>query len=185
MFDKRGTCFLKLSPPAPKTCVRDCSRAIELNPDNAIAYTFRGRANRLLGNFTEAAMDLSSACKIDFDEQADEWLKEVTTNAKTLAEHHRMKERKAAKKELKERQNRVKKAKEAREKAAKEQQDQPEPDTGGMGGLGGSLVWEKECLEWEECLAAFLAWEGPGGMGEGGGGWSRLWRSYYTTCWSS
>ena len=66
-----------------------------------------------------------------------------------------MKERKAAEKELKERQNRVKKAKEAREKAAKEQQDQPEPDTGGMG----ILVWEKECLEWEECLAAFLAWE--------------------------
>ena len=32
---------------------------------------------RLLGNFTEAAKDLSTACKIDFDEQADEWLKEV------------------------------------------------------------------------------------------------------------
>ena len=32
---------------------------------------------RLLWNFTEAAKDLSTACKIDFDEQADEWLKEV------------------------------------------------------------------------------------------------------------
>ena len=32
---------------------------------------------RLLGNFTEAAKDLSTACKIDFDEKADEWLKEV------------------------------------------------------------------------------------------------------------
>ena len=37
MFAKRGTCFLKLSPPAPRACVRDCSRAIELNPDNAAA----------------------------------------------------------------------------------------------------------------------------------------------------
>ena len=46
MFAKRGTCFLKLSPPAPRACVRDCSRAIELNPDNATAYKFRGRANR-------------------------------------------------------------------------------------------------------------------------------------------
>ena len=46
MFAKRGTCFLKLSPPAPRACVRDCSRAIELNPDNAAAYKFRGRANR-------------------------------------------------------------------------------------------------------------------------------------------
>ncbi len=35
---------------------------------------------RLLGNFVEAAKDLRLACKIDFDEQADEWLKEVTPN---------------------------------------------------------------------------------------------------------
>lgn len=35
---------------------------------------------RLLGNFLEAAKDLRLACKIDFDEQADEWLKEVTPN---------------------------------------------------------------------------------------------------------
>ena len=60
-----------ISPP------QDCSRAIQLNPDNAAAYKWRGRAQRLLGNFAEAAKDLSTACKIDFDEQADEWLKEV------------------------------------------------------------------------------------------------------------
>merc|ERR1719228_2304363 len=30
MFAKRGTCFLKLSPPAPRACVRDCSRAKKL-----------------------------------------------------------------------------------------------------------------------------------------------------------
>ena len=45
------------------------SRAIELNPDNASAYKFRGRSNRLLGNFSLAAKDLRTACKIDFDEQ--------------------------------------------------------------------------------------------------------------------
>jgi len=45
------------------------SRAIELNPDNATAYKFRGRCHRLLGNFAEAAKDLRTACKIDFDEQ--------------------------------------------------------------------------------------------------------------------
>ena len=33
---------------------------------------------RLLGKFTEAAKDLSTACRIDFDETADEWLKEVS-----------------------------------------------------------------------------------------------------------
>ncbi len=36
--------------------------------------------SRLLGNFEEAAQDLRLACKIDFDETADEWLKEVTPN---------------------------------------------------------------------------------------------------------
>ena len=35
---------------------------------------------RLLGKFVEAAKDLRTACKIDFDDTADEWLKEVTPN---------------------------------------------------------------------------------------------------------
>merc|ERR1719482_711572 len=113
-------CYLKISPQATAACVKDCSRAIQLNPDNAAAYKWRGRAQRLLGNFAEAAKDLSTACKIDFDEQADEWLKEVQPNAKKLAEHHRKKERKAAEKELKDRQDRVKKAKEARKKGSRE-----------------------------------------------------------------
>ncbi len=44
---------------------------------NPLCPLFR---SRLLGNFVEAAKDLRLACKIDFDEQADEWLKEVTPN---------------------------------------------------------------------------------------------------------
>ena len=44
-------------------------RAIELNPDNAGAHKFRGRSLRLLGKFKDAAKDLRTACKIDFDEQ--------------------------------------------------------------------------------------------------------------------
>jgi len=134
MFAKRGTCFIKTKKP--NACVRDCTRAIELNPDNAAAYKFRGRAFRLLGKFTEASKDLATACKIDFDEQADEWLKEVQPNAKKLAEHQRKKERKHAEKEIKERQERIKKAKEAREQAAQEQPTE-DADMGGMGGMGG------------------------------------------------
>jgi len=138
MFAKRGTAYMKTK--RPNACVRDCTRAIELNPDNAAAYKFRGRAFRLLGKFTEAAKDLATACKIDFDEQADEWLKEVQPNAKKLAEHKRKKERKTAEKEIKERQERVKKAREAREQAAKEKpedEDMGGADMGGMGGMGG------------------------------------------------
>lgn len=44
MFAKRGTCFLKMK--RPNACIRDCDRAIELNPDNAAAHKFRGRAHR-------------------------------------------------------------------------------------------------------------------------------------------
>merc|ERR1719334_597179 len=111
MFAKRGACYLKTQKP--NACVRDCSRAIELNPDNAPAYKFRGRAHRLLGNFAIAAKDLATACKIDFDEQADEWLKEVQPNAKKIAEHQRKKERKESEKALAEKKERIRKAREA------------------------------------------------------------------------
>jgi len=140
MFAKRGACYLKLRKP--RACVRDCTRAIELNPDNAAAYKYRGRSHRLLGNFKQAAKDLRTTCKIDFDEQADEWLREVTPNAKKIEEHERKMERKQAEKELKEKQERIKKAREAREaaaKAAEQENDDDEGMPGGLGGLGGIL----------------------------------------------
>jgi len=78
LYAKRGQVFLILDKP--NACIRDCNRAIELNPDSAAAYKFRGRAYHLLGMFEEAANDLRLACKLDFDEQADEWLRETTPN---------------------------------------------------------------------------------------------------------
>lgn len=35
---------------------------------------------RLLGNFLEAHRDLATACKLDYDDVANEWLKEVEPN---------------------------------------------------------------------------------------------------------
>ncbi|KAG8235969.1 hypothetical protein J437_LFUL017905 [Ladona fulva] len=78
LYAKRGQCYLRLKKA--NACIRDCTRAIEINPDSAPAYKFRGRAHRLLGNWLEAAKDLRKACMLDFDEQADEWLKDVTPN---------------------------------------------------------------------------------------------------------
>merc|ERR1712020_312570 len=98
----------------PNACIRDCTRAIEINPDNAAAHKYRGRAHRLLGNFLESAKDLRLACKIDFDDQADEWLREVTPNAKKIEEHERKKARKAAEKEIADKKERIRQAKEAR-----------------------------------------------------------------------
>ncbi|KAG7204777.1 hypothetical protein KM043_005186 [Ampulex compressa] len=80
LYAKRGQVFLLQNKP--NACIRDCNRALELNPDSAAAHKFRGRANHLLGNWEEAAADLRLACKFDFDEQADEWLREVTPNSK-------------------------------------------------------------------------------------------------------
>ena len=117
-YAKRGQAFLKLNKP--NACIRDCDRALELNCDSAAAYKFRGRAHRLLGNWESAAKDLRQACKIDFDEDADEWLREVTPNAKKIEQHKIKMERKQAAKELKERQERVRKAQEAHKKAAED-----------------------------------------------------------------
>ncbi|XP_015431949.1 PREDICTED: hsc70-interacting protein-like [Dufourea novaeangliae] len=78
LYAKRGQVYLLMNKP--NACIRDCDRALELNPDSAAAHKFRGRANHLLGKFEEAANDLRLACKFDFDEQADEWLREVTPN---------------------------------------------------------------------------------------------------------
>lgn len=144
---KRGQAYLKLKKP--NACIRDCNRALELNPDSAAAYKFRGRgknqslfilffiiifqylfqiflaiAHRLLGHWEEAAKDLRQACKLDFDEEADEWLREVTPNAKKLEAHKIKQERKKAEKDERERRERVRRAQEANKRAAEEQQRQ-------------------------------------------------------------
>ncbi|XP_077254368.1 hsc70-interacting protein [Temnothorax americanus] len=111
LYAKRSQVFLLLNKP--NACIRDCNRAIELNPDSAAAHKFRGRAHHLLGKFEEAANDLRLACKLDFDEQADEWLRETTPNARKIEEHKRKKERKAQEKLERERQERLRKAREA------------------------------------------------------------------------
>ncbi|KYN05989.1 PREDICTED: putative protein FAM10A4 [Cyphomyrmex costatus] len=111
LYAKRGQVFLLLNKP--NACIRDCNCAIELNPDSAAAYKFRGRGYHLLGKFEEAANDLRLACKLDFDEQADEWLRETTPNARKIEEHKRKKERKTQEKLERERQERLRKAREA------------------------------------------------------------------------
>jgi len=48
---KRANVLLKLNKPV--AAVRDCDKAIALNPDSAQPYKFRGRAHRLLGHWEE------------------------------------------------------------------------------------------------------------------------------------
>lgn len=134
LYAKRGQIFLILNKP--NACIRDCDRALELNPDSAAAHKFRGRANYLLGKFEEAANDLRLACKFVFDEQADEWLREVTPNARKIEEHKRKKERKIQEKLERERQERLRKARESAkiyEENTRTSQTDSSGDTAGMG----------------------------------------------------
>lgn len=132
-YAKRGQAYLKLNKP--NACIRDCIRALELNCDSAAAYKYRGRANRLLGNWELAAKDLRQACNIDFDEEADEWLREVTPNAKKLEAHKIKQERKKAEKVDRERLERIRRAQGATKKADEEhQKKEKEQAFGGEGG---------------------------------------------------
>ena len=67
--------YIKLKKP--NAAIRDCDVAVEINPDSAQGYKWRGRAHQLLGHWEEAAKDLQTACKLDFDEDANMWLKEI------------------------------------------------------------------------------------------------------------
>lgn len=138
---KRGQAYLKLVKPY--ACIRDCERALELNNDSAAAYKFRGRANRLLGNWEQAAKDLRQACKLDYDEEADEWLREVTPNAKKIEAHKLKQERKRVEREEQQRRERVRKAQEANKKAREEAEANPgggdaDDDDDFLGGAGGA-----------------------------------------------
>lgn len=125
----------------PNACIRDCNRALELNPDSAAAYKFRGRAQRLLGNWEESAKDLRQACKLDYDEEADEWLKEVSPNAKKLVQHKIKWDRKKAERELRDKRERVRKAQEANKKAAEANKRDEEDDQGDfMGKMGPDIM---------------------------------------------
>jgi suppressor of tumorigenicity protein 13 len=143
---KRASALLKLNKPL--AAIRDCDKAIALNPDSAQPYKFRGRANRLLGHWEEAHRDLAMACKLDYDDQANEWMKEVEGNAKKVQEHKRKQERKQGEREAKKREARRKKAQEEYEKAKQHthhpgcQHDEDDyegmgDEFGGAGGGGG------------------------------------------------
>ncbi|XP_072699916.1 hsc70-interacting protein isoform X5 [Canis lupus baileyi] len=120
LYAKRASVFIKLQKP--NAAIRDCDRAIEINPDSAQPYKWRGKAHRLLGHWEEAAHDLALACKLDYDEDASAMLKEVQPRAQKIAEHRRKYERKREEREIKERIERVKKAREEHERAQREEE---------------------------------------------------------------
>ncbi|XP_054463136.1 hsc70-interacting protein [Anoplopoma fimbria] len=126
MYAKRASVFIQMQKP--NAAIRDCDRAISINPDSAQPYKWRGKAHRLLGHWEEAAKDLATACKLDYDEDASAMLKEVQPKANRIIEHRRKYERKREEKDVKEKQERVKKA---REEHARAQRDEEARQFGG------------------------------------------------------
>ncbi len=57
--------------------IKDCNEAAKLNPDSAQVYKWRGRAHQLLGHWEEASKDLNLSSKLDYDDDVQEWLKEI------------------------------------------------------------------------------------------------------------
>ncbi|CAO2594535.1 Hsc70-interacting protein [Lemmus lemmus] len=105
LYAKRASVFVKLQKP--NAAIRDCDRAIEINPDSAQPYKWRGKAHRLLGHWEEAAHDLILACKLDY-EDASAMLKGVQPWAQKIAEHRRKCEQKREEREIREKIERVK-----------------------------------------------------------------------------
>uniref|UniRef100_A0A8C6VKE7 ST13 Hsp70 interacting protein n=1 Tax=Naja naja TaxID=35670 RepID=A0A8C6VKE7_NAJNA len=162
LYAKRASVFVKMQKP--NAAIRDCDRAIQINPDSAQTYKWRGKAHRLLGHWEDSAHDLALACKLDYDEEASAMLKEVQPRAQKISEHRRKYERKREEKEIRERMERVKKAREEHEKAQREEEARrqtggpqfggfPGGFPGGMPGMG-SMPGLNEILSDPEVLAA-------------------------------
>uniref|UniRef100_A0A672T2S9 Hsc70-interacting protein-like n=1 Tax=Sinocyclocheilus grahami TaxID=75366 RepID=A0A672T2S9_SINGR len=134
LYAKRASVFVKMQKP--NAAIRDCDRAISINPDSAQPYKWRGKAHRLLGHWEESARDLVMACKLDYDDEASAMLKEVQPKANKIIEHRRKYERKREEREIRARQERVKKAREEHERAQREEEARQQ--TGGaQGGFPG------------------------------------------------
>lgn len=120
MYAKRASVFIQMQKP--NAAIRDCNRAISINPDSAQPYKWRGKAHRLLGHWEEAAKDLATACKLDYDEDASALLKEVQPKANKIIEHRRKYERKKEEKEIRDKKERIKKAREEQAQAQREEE---------------------------------------------------------------
>uniref|UniRef100_A0A8C6VH62 Hsc70-interacting protein n=1 Tax=Naja naja TaxID=35670 RepID=A0A8C6VH62_NAJNA len=59
LYANRARVYLKLQKPT--AAIRDCDKAIQINPDSAQPYKWRGKALQILGYWQKAAKDLALA----------------------------------------------------------------------------------------------------------------------------
>jgi len=125
LFAKRAQLLLRQKKP--RNVIRDCDKALVINPDNALAHRCKGKALRLLGKWEEAASSLGAAQKIDYDDDTHEMMNTIVKpNADKLRAARLRREGKRRERDHKERAERVKSAREERQKAYDEQKKQRE-----------------------------------------------------------
>ena len=69
VYAKRADSYLKMKKP--NAAIRDCDKALALNPDSAKALRVRGSAYRYLGEYEKAKSDLAAGQRIDYDDSID------------------------------------------------------------------------------------------------------------------
>ncbi|CAK9033958.1 58 kDa phosphoprotein (Heat shock-related protein) (HRP) [Durusdinium trenchii] len=82
MYGRRAELLMRLG--RPRAAMRDCCRALELNPDSGKAYKTRARANSKLKRWTSAHADFQEGLKIDYDETTYEESLTVASKMKEI-----------------------------------------------------------------------------------------------------
>eukprot|EP00262_Sarcandra_glabra_P007659 TRINITY_DN2055_c0_g3_i2.p1 TRINITY_DN2055_c0_g3~~TRINITY_DN2055_c0_g3_i2.p1 ORF type:complete len:448 (+),score=106.28 TRINITY_DN2055_c0_g3_i2:881-2224(+) len=91
LYAARASVFVKMNKP--NAAIRDADAALQINADSAKGYKARGMARAMLGKWEDAAKDLHSSAKLDYDEELGSILKKVEPNAYKIEEHRRKYER--------------------------------------------------------------------------------------------
>ncbi|XP_014802444.1 PREDICTED: golgin subfamily A member 6-like protein 1 [Calidris pugnax] len=92
LYVNRASVFVQLQKP--NAAIRDCDKAIKIDPNSAQPYKWRGKALWLLGHWQRAAKDLALACQLGSDEDTNNMLKEAQRRVHKLAKHQKMYEEK-------------------------------------------------------------------------------------------
>jgi len=130
LYANRAMALMELG--RPRAAERDCTLALNQNPDSAKALRVRGKARKAMGKYEEALRDLSLSQQIDFDEGAVADLKELT-------QLHIEREKEDAQKRLEEEEKKIKRAEEIR-KAQEDAKREAEEERARQGATGGGKI---------------------------------------------